>query len=759
MLIRIISLVILFLLLNISVLFPLENNDFIYPKEKPSVFKKKVDKNNLTPKEKPKLTNKNIVKKKIFIEPKKKPDLTKPKKEKINEKIKKEITIKKKITSVDKNTFIYPKKKPSTYKAVSNIENNSKILKKKDFEYAKIVIKNIKAKKWNSALKSNEKVKNREFRNLITWMYLKTNGNRATFSDYQKFITLNSDYPRIKRLQYLAEQKIYLKNNSPTSIISWFNDYPPVSGMGKIKLAEAYLEQGKIDEVSNLIKKGWVDAVISKNDLGYYRAKFKKYLKVEDHIKRADYLAWNKKYWDLKRMLRYLPKDEKALYNARQILMSNSYGVDKSIADVPQHLKNNVGLAYNRLEWRNRRGRLEPSIEILYRYGNKSEAELVRGDLWWKQRESITRTLIYKKRYKTAYKVASEHSLTNGPEFAEAEWLSGWVALTFLKSGEYAINHFENFYNNVGYPISLSRGAYWLGKSYQSLGDKKNAEKYFAQSALFPTTYYGQLSFNEINPGGDFIVPDNLTYSKEFEKKFTKNKLIQHVLLLKELDATKYSKDIIKHLASLNIAEGSEVLAAKLATKVERYDYAIQISKKASYEKRFYHKYNYPIIQTPRKINDKIMPRSELILAIIRQESEFDRKANSYVGARGMMQLMKYTAKIVAKQAKLPYSISGLTKDPEYNIKLGSYYFNSLLIDYDGVYPFAIAAYNAGPNRVKTWRRINGDPTKNEISYVNWIELIRFKETRNYVQRVIENANVYKYLINQSPVKINNFFR
>ena len=200
-------------------------------------------------------------------------------------------------------------------------------------------------------------------------------------------------------------------------------------------------------------------------------------------------------------------------------------------------------------------------------------------------------------------------------------------------------------------------------------------------------------------------------------------------------------------------------MAAKLSTEVERYDYAIQISKQASYKKRFYLKYNYPIITTPREINNKIMPASELILSIIRQESEFDRKANSYVGARGMMQLMKYTAKTVAKQAKLPYSISGLTSNPEYNIKLGSYYFNSLLNNYNNVYPFAIAAYNAGPNRVKTWRRINGDPTKRQLSYVNWIELIRFKETRNYVQRVLENVNVYKYMLSQKPVQIDRFFK
>ena len=230
------------------------------------------------------------------------------------------------------------------------------------------------------------------------------------------------------------------------------------------------------------------------------------------------------------------------------------------------------------------------------------------------------------------------------------------------------------------------------------------------------------------------------------------------MILLKELDQSQQAKDIIKHLASINIEAGSEVLAAKLSTEIGRYDFAIQISKKASYEKRFYNLYNYPIITTPRVINGKNMPNPELILAIIRQESEFDAKANSYVGARGMMQLMKYTAKIVAKNAKLPYSISRLTKDPEYNIKLGSYYFDSLLNDYGGVYPFAIAAYNAGPNRVKTWRRINGDPVKNEIDYINWIELIRFKETRNYVQRVLENVNVYKFMLNKKPVELESFF-
>ena len=152
------------------------------------------------------------------------------------------------------------------------------------------------------------------------------------------------------------------------------------------------------------------------------------------------------------------------------------------------------------------------------------------------------------------------------------------------------------------------------------------------------------------------------------------------------------------------------------------------------------------------------MPKSELVLAVIRQESEFDQRGHSYVGARGLMQLMTYTAKLVAKQANLPYSKSRLKSDPIYNIKLGSYYLASLLEIYEGSYPFALAAYNAGPKRVKYWKKINGDPQKGKINYVDWIELIKFKETRNYVQRVLENVNVYRYILSGKPIKIYNFF-
>ena len=147
------------------------------------------------------------------------------------------------------------------------------------------------------------------------------------------------------------------------------------------------------------------------------------------------------------------------------------------------------------------------------------------------------------------------------------------------------------------------------------------------------------------------------------------------------------------------------------------------------------------------------------IFSLIRQESEFDMTANSHAGAQGLMQLMPYTAKLVSRQAKLPYSKSRLTSDPEYNINLGSHYIAGLILQYDGAYPFATAAYNAGPKRVKYWKKINKNPQKNEIDFVDWVELIKFKETRNYVQRVMENYNVYRYILEKKPIKMKDFFK
>ena len=709
--------------------------------------------NLILPKKKPLISNKLLNESKIknILVPKKKPGKLKKIVEKTNEEQKKKVS---KI-----NGIIIPKNKPLIVRKQSTrITKKSNLYSDRDFEYAKQAVQFMEKSNWRDAIKVSKKARAKSIYNFIQWKHLLTTGNQASFYDYKAFIENNSKYPRINRIKYLAEHKISLKSQSSQNIINWFNRNEPLSGFGKMILGESLITIGEKSKGINLIKEGFITADLSRSDLKFYRKKFKKYLSSDDYIKRADYLSWENKYWDLKRMLRYLPKDYQLLYTARQLLMSKSYGVDTAISKVPKNLKNDSGLNYDRLKWRRKRGRVDSCLEILFKIPNTKEY-MVRPDKWWKERAIIARSLIYKKRFADAYKISSNNGLTEGPEYADAEWMSGWIAFSFLNDPLLAEEHFKNFYNNVSYPISLSRGAYWLGRVYEKLENFEKSNKWFEESSKYLTTYYGQLSFMKISPNEKFELKEEMIVDKKYAEYFYKNKLVSTVYLLNDLKKTKYTKHILRHLANDNIDKGSEILAAKLATEISRFDFAIQVSKIASYQKRFHNKYNYPIISTPKKVSTRKIPEAAFILSIIRQESEFDTSAHSRAGAKGLMQLMPYTAKTVAKQAKMAYSKSKLTRSPKYNIKLGSHYIAGLLLEYEGAYPFAIAAYNAGPKRVKYWKKINKNPQKGQIDYVDWIELIKFKETRNYVQRVLENYNVYRYILEQKPIKLKDFFK
>ena len=712
--------------------------------------------NLIIPVKKPSLTDEEIKVKisKNILKP-----LKKPKKIEITAIKENKIVEIKKIKEDKKLSFKIPKKKPSI--AGLNKSESIKISKyysKKDFNIAKKAISEMQKSKWSSSLKIAKKAKDKSIYNFIQWRHLLTAGNQASFYDYKVFIDSNSQYPRIEKLRFLAEHKLSTSKISPKKIIDWFGQTEPLSGYGKMILGESYALTGDKAKGTKLIKEGWITAKLSKNDLKFFRKKFKKFLDAEDYIKRADYLAWNAKYWDLKRITRYLPKDYELLYTARQILMSKGYGVDQAIKNVPEKFKNDAGLNYDRLKWRRKKGRVDSSAEILLKIKNDRDY-LVMPDKWWKEREIISRALIYKKKYEIAYKISRNHGMTEGSDFAAAEWMSGWISLSFLNDPLTAKDHFQNFYNNVNYPISTSRGAYWLARSYEKLGDREQSNKWYQEASKYLTTYYGQLAFLKLNPNGKFELKKDLEVDNKYRYIFFNKELVKIVYLLDELKKDKYTKFILRHLANDNINKGSEILAAEIATSIERYDFAIQVSKIASYQKRFHNKFNYPLISTPKTINGRKIPESALILSIIRQESEFDLRANSHAGAKGLMQLMPYTAKLVSKQAKLPYSKSRLTTDPEYNINLGSHYIAGLILQYDGAYPFAVAAYNAGPNRVKYWKKINKDPQKKQIDYVDWVELIKFRETRNYVQRVLENYNVYRYILEKKPITMKDFFK
>ena len=753
---RFVIIINLFLLLSLTISAYAKN---IPPKLKPEKF---IDKSASSSKTSNFLDNitKNKKKEQITLTPKN--DV--PKEEELNQKkeIKKETKeskpkpiaekeiVKPKDTKEIKTNVevkeVIPKIKPQDFKNFTPESKGpleTKTLNNKDFEISKVVFDYVDRKQWKLALSDAQKMQDKTIYTLVNWMYLIDSQSGASFNEYFIFIKNNKDWPRINRIKYLAEHKINFDNNTPSSIIEYFTNNPPLSGFGKLRLAEALLENNQAEKSKSLVKDGFKDAELSKNDLRYFSKIFKKFLTQQDYTLRADYFAYEAKYQDLRDTIEYLNPDYQKLYNARAALFTKR-SADNLIAQVPQYLKEDPGLIYDRIKWRRKKARFDDALTLINQSASDS---LERNQYLAKERLSIARDKIQDKEFKTAYEILKDHRLKDGSDYAEIEWHLGWLALSFLNQPDAALAHFLKMNAAVSYPISKARAAFWIGKTYKKLGQVNQANTWFKTGSQYGTTFYGQLSHKEIDEK-KFSINNSFKFSEEKYEEFKKNNpLAKSVIVLKELNRTKYTKDILRHLGDVDQNKTAEEIsmAGVLAQDIERYDFAIQIAKNASYKNLNFLEISYPKIEVPKQIKDQKILDSSVILALIRQESEFDTSATSRVGAKGLMQIMPATGKLLSKVTNIDFSREKLTRDKDYNLALGSYYISDL-DDLFGSQYLAFAAYNAGPNRVEKWIKTHGDPRKKQIDAIDFIELIPFHETRNYVQRVSENINVYEYL-------------
>jgi soluble lytic murein transglycosylase len=689
-------------------------------------------------KEEPK---KEVKEKKI---PEKKQEVTKPQ-EITKPKETKEVK-KKDIEKTEGTKEIIPKIKPSDFKNFTPEQKGpleTKTLSDKDFEITKVVFDYVDRKQWRLALSDAQKVQDKTIYTLVNWMYLIDTQSGASFNEYQTFIKNHKDWPRINRIKFLAEHKINFDNNSPTSIIEYFSNNPPLSGFGRLRLAEAFLENNQTEKARNLVKDGFKDAELSKNDLKYFSKIFKKFLTHQDYVLRADYFAYEAKYKDLRDTIEYLNPDYQKLYNARAALFTKR-SADNLISQIPQSLKEDPGLIYDRIKWRRKKARFDDALTLMNQSASDS---LMKNQYLAKERLSVGRDKISDKEYKVAYDILKDHRLNEGADYAEIEWHLGWIALSFTNQTDVALGHFLRMNAAVTYPISKARAAYWIGRTYKKLGQASQANSWFRTGSQYGTTFYGQLSHIELNERR-FSINNNFKFDENKYEEFKKNNpQAKSVVVLKELNRTKYTKDILRHLGDPEQNRTFEEIsmAGVLAQEIERLDFAIQIAKNASYKNLNFLEISYPRIEVPKQVKSQKILDSSVILALIRQESEFDTSANSKVGAKGLMQIMPATARLLSKVTNTDFSREKLTKDKDYNLALGSYYISDL-DDNFGSHYLAFAAYNAGPHRVEKWIKTYGDPRRKQIDAIDFIELIPFHETRNYVQRVSENINVYEYL-------------
>jgi soluble lytic murein transglycosylase len=333
----------------------------------------------------------------------------------------------------------------------------------------------------------------------------------------------------------------------------------------------------------------------------------------------------------------------------------------------------------------------------------------------------------------------------------DAEWHAGWLALRFLNNPQAAEKHFETMLDKIYMPISEARGYYWLGRARQAQGKTAAAHKAFEQAANYGFTFYGQLAAERLGLKNAKL-PSSIEVSASKQAAFEAKNMVKAVKLLANVSPARTQRRILlTHMAMNTKDEAEQKLIGALAHAAGEDTFSVKLAKMAMRQGVFVKDMSYP---APHYFRGKAKSSEDaLLMALTRQESEYDTDAISHVGARGLMQLMPGTAREVSNKLGLGYSDFKLNNDPDYNIMLGTYYIEQQVNRFDGSYVLALAGYNAGPSRAINWSSTFGNPQSSDVDAVDFIELIPFEETRNYVQRIMETVPIYRSILNNEPVK------
>lgn len=615
------------------------------------------------------------------------------------------------------------------------VESHSAPLSPQDLKEYEIAFRAVDRGRWDIALKHADRPQDRLPAKAIRWLYLQSDDSSASFEEIVEFIAENPNWPRQERLELRAEQAMDGRL-SDAVILSWFRDHPPSTGKGFMLYAAALKRAGLEAQLAAEAIRAWREIDMNAAEENAFRTDYRKLVPMEDEIRRLDKLIWERKYSAAERQARRVPDAYRQLADARIRLAQQAGGVDAAVNRVPPTLQADPGLIFERMRWRRLKGRDEDAIELLA----WPDMQQSYPERWWNERAILARDLLESGQPQRAYDMASQHRVPDGADFAEAEWFAGWVALRHLNDPEKAFPHFRDMYGNVGYPVSRSRAAYWAGRAAEAAGKAEIAQQWYAVAAHHTSSFYGQLAAMKLPVGLRPTLPNEPFITPVERDTFQSSELAQIIRDLAQIGADDTVRALVWHL-SRNYRDQTQFrLLAELCTEIGRLDLAVFTSRQAI-KSEVVTLGGYPNLP----VTDSRIADLTIVYGLIRQESGFDIGAISRAGARGLMQLMPATARAVSGWEKISYRSDALTTDINYNVRLGSAYLKDLLEKFDGVLPMALAGYNAGPHRVTTWVKRFGDPrTMSFEETIDWMESIPFSETRNYVQRVIENINVYR---------------
>lgn len=585
---------------------------------------------------------------------------------------------------------------------------------------------------------------------LVVWFYASETNVPSEPRALMRFVEDNPGWPRLFAVRRKIESVIGDSALTPAETATWFDTYPPLSYDGARAYVNALLALQQNTRARAALDDFWMKATLSRNETASLVAAYKPLFGRGAMAKRLDAMLWEDRQAEAETMLAFVDPDTRALGYARLALARQAPDANSALAKVPAALQRDEGLMFERMKYRRRKDPGNSALEVLDAFKGKQ----AHPEKWWPEIHIMARRAIEKGDYRSAYAIAARHQLTEGAEFAGAEWMLGWLKLEHLNDPVMAYRHFDRLYRGVGSAVSRSRAAYWAARTSERLHEMPTAQQWHSIAAYYPSTFYGQLSYVALHGKPDAQAfaeqkPDAATTAA-----FNSGELVRAIRLLSKVGLIRLADPFFSKLLAQATTRADFELIAKLAHDTNRLYYAVEANKQMQQDLGgFMFDQGYPVLsfKTPAE------PERALIHAIIYRESMYDPQIQSAAGARGLMQLMPGTAQHIAKKEGRDYKTDYLTDNPRYNVDIGSAYLASLVDQYNGYYPMAIAAYNAGPSRVAQWIALFGDPRDGKIDALDWVEHIPIYETRNYVQRVMETYFIYKVKMGQPPRTILEF--
>jgi len=570
------------------------------------------------------------------------------------------------------------------------------------------------------------------------------------FSSYSSFLARHRGWPGETAMRRSAERRLSMEPAAPGDVVRFFSLYPPLTPGGHAQHALALQASGRPDEARAAARRAWTAGVLPPSDEQRLLADFGRTFSPEDHGLRMEILLGNGDWQSANRTLIWAPGAKRALWETRIALQSRAADAASRLGALDPRARRDPGLVLDQAIWLRATGQPAAARQMLA--ATSVDGPQVGAARWLDTALALARAAANDRQWSTAYGIAarlaalypagtdvSARPYGERDDYTSLAWLGGTAALHRLGRPADAARMFELYARAARSPQTRAKGFYWAARA---AGQGGQANAWLEQAAASPDQFYGQLALERL--GRDVYPP---TASPEFSAQeradFARRPLAEAIRFLgltgQRSDQTAFVRALAESLGS----ERERALAGDFGRQVGRLDLGVWAAREArSAGETFYGRAAFPTVSMP----PAYARHWAFAHGIIRQESSFERTATSPVGARGLMQLMPGTARQTASRVGQSYLRGRLTEDPQYNVLLGNHYLSELMDEWGGNAILVAAAYNAGSGRVRQWIRANGDPRMPGTDVLRWIEDIPFAETRNYVQRVVENAVVYEML-------------